>query len=64
MIEIQIVNIRCTIFSLEKRYFSCCLLHFIKQQLFRYIFIYLFVENKDTKNREKKERRKEKKIRY
>ena len=43
MIEVQIVypaiyfyifNIRCTVFSLETQYFSCCSLHFIKEQLF------------------------------
>ena len=37
-------------------YFSCCLLHFIKKELFSYIFI----ENNNTKN-EKKKRKKEKK---
>ena len=36
---VHIFNIRCTIFFLETRYFSCCLLYFIKWQIYKYIFI-------------------------
>ena len=62
MIEIRIVyphinfNIRCTSFSLETRYFSCCLCTLLNNS---YLGIYMYRKQQQKKKKERRKKEKE-----